>query len=198
MAINKNETLPNGLPLSYWRIVSLTCVVNNQSIIEVAGYVNQEQREREQEYDPETATEPLDVITETRFINIDYDPNLSVNQAYEYLKTLPEFSGGTDVLEAWAVNTAYYIGDMVSYENESWKCLQSHTSQAGWEPPNVPALWKKDGGGEIPEWVQPTGAQDAYAKGDKVKHNEKVWESLVDANVWEPSESVPTLWKELA
>jgi hypothetical protein len=40
--------------------------------------------------------------------------------------------------------------------------------------------------GEIPDWKQPTGAQDAYAKGDKVKHNEKIWVSTIDANVWEP------------
>lgn len=31
-----------------------------------------------------------------------------------------------------------------------------------------------------------TGAQDAYNTGDKVKHNDKTWESTVDANVWEP------------
>jgi hypothetical protein len=35
-------------------------------------------------------------------------------------------------------------------------------------------------------------------KDDKVRHNGKVWISLVDNNVWEPSESVPTLWGEVA
>ena len=34
--------------------------------------------------------------------------------------------------------------------------------------------------------TRPTGAQDAYNKGDRVKHAGKVWASLVDANVWEP------------
>lgn len=42
------------------------------------------------------------------------------------------------------------------------------------------------GAGTIPEWVQPTGATDAYNKGNRVKHAGKVWASLVDANVWEP------------
>jgi hypothetical protein len=37
--------------------------------------------------------------------------------------------------------------------------------------------------GEIPEWKQPTEAQDAYTKGDKVRHNGKIWISNVDANV---------------
>ena len=197
MAINKNEVLPNGIPISYWRIASLVCIVNQQSIIEVVGYVDQEQREREQQYDPESSIEPLDVVTETRFLTVEYDPNMSVNKAYEYLKSLPEFHGAEDVLEAWAVNTSYHVDDMVLHDGDSYICIQSHTSQAGWEPPSTPALWRKDSGGEIQDWVQPTGAQDAYSIGDKVKHNGKTWESLVDANVWEPSESVPTLWKEV-
>jgi hypothetical protein len=40
---------------------------------------------------------------------------------------------------------------------------------------------------EWSEWVQPTGAHDAYAKDAKVKHNGKKWVSTYDgANVWEP------------
>ena len=39
---------------------------------------------------------------------------------------------------------------------------------------------------EFPEWRQPTGAHDAYSKGDKVSHNGKHWVSDVDGNVWEP------------
>jgi chitinase len=41
----------------------------------------------------------------------------------------------------WAANTAYHVGDLVSYGGHSYRCIQAHTSQAGWEPPNVPALW---------------------------------------------------------
>lgn len=36
------------------------------------------------------------------------------------------------------------------------------------------------------EWVQPTGAHDAYALGAVVAHVGKVWESTVENNVWEP------------
>ena len=39
---------------------------------------------------------------------------------------------------------------------------------------------------EYPEWVQPTGAHDAYAQGAKVSHNGKKWTSNVENNVWEP------------
>ena len=66
------------------------------------------------------------------------------------------------------------------------KCVQAHTSQAGWTPDATPALQVVVSIDEYPEWVQPTGAQDAYAKGSKVTHNGKKWISSYDANVWEP------------
>ncbi|MDD7793918.1 carbohydrate-binding protein [Clostridium sp. 'White wine YQ'] len=43
---------------------------------------------------------------------------------------------------AWAPNTAYKVGDLVTYNGITYVCLQGHTSLIGWEPPNVPALWK--------------------------------------------------------
>lgn len=39
---------------------------------------------------------------------------------------------------------------------------------------------------EYPEWVQPTGAHDAYEQGAKVSHNGKKWTSDISANVYEP------------
>lgn len=39
---------------------------------------------------------------------------------------------------------------------------------------------------EYPEWVQPTGAHDAYEQGAKVSHNGKKWTSDIGGNVWEP------------
>ena len=53
------------------------------------------------------------------------------------------------------------------------------------------------GSSDWPEWVQPTGAHDAYAKGAQVTHSGTKYVSMIDANVWEPgvlgSES---LWSE--
>ena len=42
----------------------------------------------------------------------------------------------------------------------------------------------EDGG--VAEWVQPTGAHDAYMMDAVVTHNGKTWISTVDSNVWEP------------
>ncbi|SDI00986.1 chitinase [Sinosporangium album] len=48
----------------------------------------------------------------------------------------------------WAPNTAYTVGTRVTYNGVEYECRQNHTSLVGWEPSNVPALWKVvDGGG---------------------------------------------------
>ncbi|GII60803.1 hypothetical protein Skr01_08880 [Sphaerisporangium krabiense] len=47
---------------------------------------------------------------------------------------------------AWAPNTAYTAGTIVSYNGQDYRCVQAHTSLPGWEPPNVPALWAPAGG----------------------------------------------------
>lgn len=97
----------------------------------------------------------------------------------------------------WQTGKAYVKDDRVRYEDVLYKVLQSHTSQADWTPDVAVSLFVKVSVEEYPEWVQPTGAHDAYQRGDKVSHNGKHWESLIDANVYEPSESVPTLWSIL-
>jgi predicted carbohydrate-binding protein with CBM5 and CBM33 domain len=48
----------------------------------------------------------------------------------------PPPAGGT-----WAAGTAYAVGSTVTYGGASYRCRQAHTAIAGWEPPNVPALW---------------------------------------------------------
>lgn len=73
------------------------------------------------------------------------------------------------------------------YENVLYKAATSHTTQADWTPPTVPALWTPVvATGVIPVWVQPLGSQDDYAIGEQVTHNGNLWESNVDNNVWEP------------
>lgn len=44
--------------------------------------------------------------------------------------------GGT-----WAAGTTYAVGAQVTYAGLTYRCRQAHTAIAGWEPPNVPALW---------------------------------------------------------
>lgn len=42
---------------------------------------------------------------------------------------------------AWQAGTAYKVGDIVSYGDSNYICIQAHTALTGWEPPIVPALW---------------------------------------------------------
>lgn len=86
----------------------------------------------------------------------------------------------------WEDGKAYAVGDRVKYNGLLYRCVQAHTSQADWTPDIVPALWVRTSTEEWPEWIQPTGAHDAYNQGDKVSHNEKHWISDIDANVYEP------------
>lgn len=90
------------------------------------------------------------------------------------------------------------VGERLWYDGKLYKVIQEHVVQADWTPDTAVSLFVEVSVAEIPDWVQPKGAQDAYAKGDKVKHIGKVWESLVDANVWEPGAAgTEALWKEI-
>jgi hypothetical protein len=45
--------------------------------------------------------------------------------------------------QPWQVFVDYSVGNLVTYGGASYDCIQAHTSQTGWEPPNVPALWSR-------------------------------------------------------
>lgn len=113
MALSKEIILENGITLNYHRIVSLNVITNINNIIEVASYVNESQREKEQEYqelqkksasseeltteEQELLDKGINIYIETRYENTEYDETMSVKSAYEYLKTLPEFEGAKDI-----------------------------------------------------------------------------------------------------
>lgn len=136
---------------------------------------------------------------------------MTFGQAEEWLKSLDAFAevsdpaqdaldqvldvltdeqaeGIPDVFPAWASGVAYGVGKRVRYDGNLYKCMQAHTSQADWTPDATPALWTRigDPGDEWPEWIQPTGAHDAYAQGAKVSHAGRHWTSDLDANTYEP------------
>ena len=74
------------------------------------------------------------------------------------------------------------------HNGELYKVVQPTVFQTQYEPgaEGTSSIFVKISLDEWPEWIQPTGAHDAYAKGAKVTHNSKKWTSDVDANVWEP------------
>lgn len=94
----------------------------------------------------------------------------------------------TALYPEWQADTRYITGDRIQYGNVLYSCLQTHTSQDTWTPDTVPSLWAKVlvvAPDVISEWEQPDST-NPYMIGDKVTHNDTVWQSTVDNNVWEP------------
>lgn len=91
-----------------------------------------------------------------------------------------------ELFRPWKENESVSTGDRRRDYGILYECVQAHTTQAGWRPAETPALWKVVSVEEWPEWVQPTGAHDAYAKGAKVTHSGKHWTSDIEANTYEP------------
>lgn len=93
------------------------------------------------------------------------------------------------VYDEWSAESMEYVlNDIRQYNGLLYRCVQAHTSQESWTPEAAASLWTRiaDPAQEWPEWIQPTGAHNAYAQGAKVSHNGKHWVSNVANNVWEP------------
>lgn len=123
-------------------------------------------------------------------------------QLRAYIEKASASLDDTDALNAielypvWADDVSYVAGDRVRYDGVLYKCLQAHTSQPDWTPDAAPSLWAKvliPDSDTIPEWEQPDST-NGYSKGDKVKYNGVVYESLIDNNVWSP-DAYPAGWQ---
>ena len=92
----------------------------------------------------------------------------------------------------------YKTNDRLMYNDKFYKVLQDHTSQPDWTPDTASSLYVEiaDPSNEYPEFKQPTGAHDAYAKGSKVTFEGKKYISLIDANVYSPT-AYPAGWEEV-
>lgn len=122
-----------------------------------------------------------------------YANTLTEEQALEIASVYP----------AWEAERAYAVGDIISYGTNSlgdpqlYKVVQAHTSQAEWLPGQgtdslYDAIGLTDSG--YPVWSQPSGAHDAYNKGDIVDYNGTLYRSLIDGNTWSP-EAYPDAWE---
>ena len=99
------------------------------------------------------------------------------------------------IYPSWVDGKAYVLGDELQYKGMLYRVIQAHTSQLDWTPDIVPALFTKIVPPDvIPQWIQPTGAQDAYALGAKILFNGKTYESLITANTYSPT-AYPAGWK---
>lgn len=81
----------------------------------------------------------------------------------------------------------------VEWKGKRWQSLMAGNV---WEP-GVSAWRELVAVTDAPaDWVQPTGAHDAYNTGDAVSFNKEVYESVMDGNVWSPTD-YPQGWKKI-
>jgi hypothetical protein len=103
----------------------------------------------------------------------------------------------------WEIGKAYTVGEFLTYgvnsvgDPQLYKVAQVHTAQADWLPDVTPALYTPIGLDDSghPVWAQPTGAHDAYNKGDIVNYNGTLYESQINGNTTVPGTD-ERWWKE--
>ena len=106
------------------------------------------------------------------------------------------------VYEEWEVGKSYEVDTLLKYgsngvgDPQLYRVVQAHTSQADWTPDKTASLYSPIGLDDngYPIWSRPTGAHDAYNKGDIVDYNGTLYESVIDGNTWSPDE-YPQGWK---
>ena len=102
---------------------------------------------------------------------------------------------------AWRVGLDVAVGDVYTHMDSLWRCVTAHTTQDGWQPDKVPALWRKV---EVIDQNAPRvwQTQTDYAAGDKVHYTDAqsplyicVQGHMSQAG-WEPP-NVPALWQRV-
>lgn len=98
MGLIKQITSPEYIPLKYHRVYGITNEIHSHFTISLMQYISKEDREQEKE-------NPLAPIyrTSKAYIKRYDDPTemeeMTIRDAYNWLKTLPEFEGAIDDLE---------------------------------------------------------------------------------------------------
>ena len=113
MALQKAISLDNGIVLNYHRVLGLNIITNKVNIIEVNSYINEDERNKEKRYqelqkkkqDGEELTEEeqeelakgINVLIEADYVSTDYNENMTIEDAYDYLKTTDKYKDAIDV-----------------------------------------------------------------------------------------------------
>ncbi len=115
MGLQKEIKQDNEIILNYHRIVTLSKITNISNVLEVNSYINETEREKEKRYqelqkrnangegltkeEKEELEKGINVLIEAEYISTNYDVNMTIENAYEYLKTLDKYKKSRDILE---------------------------------------------------------------------------------------------------
>ena len=91
MALYKEIKQSDGVTTKYHRILFLQKTVNRQNSIAVLSYVDEESRAEE------TAGTMAQPYQKSITYETAYDENMTIESAYEYLKSLPQFEGAENI-----------------------------------------------------------------------------------------------------
>lgn len=95
----------------------------------------------------------------------------------------------------WQPDMDVVAGEVLRHNGTLCAVIQAHHTQADWPPDVARSLFMQyRAPGEVSAWVQPTGAQDAWADGARVTHAGQTWRSLIPDNTTEPG-SDPRWWE---
>lgn len=156
------------------------------------------------EASPNLAIDKLDNIVKelekgikTAFETLVLSKNLSKEQKENILNQYKPYQ----------IGKVYEENEKFTYKDKVYEVIQEHTSQTTWLPEATPALYKeylnveiKNENGSttevVAEFKQPTGAHDAYKKGDKILFKGKIYKSKIDSNTFSP-EQFADGWEEV-
>ncbi|MFF5501145.1 carbohydrate-binding protein [Streptomyces roseolus] len=103
-------------------------------------------------YFPNEPRNNTDTIFDPRLLMTVRDAGGGREAAFDFVIDVPQTPGPTPTPTGtpttappggtWTAGRSYAAGDRVTYGGVGYVCLQAHTAMAGWEPPNVPALWR--------------------------------------------------------
>ena len=140
-------------------------------------YIKEENRKEQ----IENANEELEVLVKEQIL-----PTLDDVQAYTLRYLYPTFE----------IDVDYKVGERIIYEDKFYKVIMAHKSQADWTPDVAVSLFAEiaDPSIEYPEFKKPIGSETAYMIGDKITFEGNKYVSVIDNNVYSPTE-YPQGWE---
>ena len=186
--------------------------ITNPVLPPKAGYVEVVDSEGNHVYQPTPQTAEFNEIRNTLTTLLGQPETDNEQAAVELNRAVQLFASAlTDesqmmeiatVYPVYQVNHAYKTKDIFRYglnsvgDPQLYQVLQDHTSAAEWLPDTVSSLYDAIGltPSGYPVWSQPSGAHDAYNKGDIVSYNGVLYRSLIDGNTWSP-DAYPAGWE---
>lgn len=109
--------------------------------------------------------------------------------------TQNEINALQGLYDEWQTDKAYVSGDYIRHNNILYKVIQGHISQAEWLPDITASLYTVvQAQGIIEEWGERNITTNPFMIGEQVKYNGLIYESIIDNNVWIPTD-YPQGWK---